>query len=147
MHHLRAELTPEQMHRVCIVYLQHFHNPYLTNNLHMMAAKVLYSMLDCIAAKDTQQNAGKLLTLMLESSVQKLEAMALVHKEVLARVERIKQKASKDDPDPPDYFLIEKARPVAGAVYAVEKPEELISGVCLTPSIPSTSGLDTDYRL
>ena len=128
LHHLRAELTPEQSHRVCIVFLQHFLNPYLTNNLHMMATKVIYSMIDTTATKETPQNAGKLLTFLFESSVQKLEDMALVFQDVQARAERIRQKASKTDADPPDYVFIEKSRPFGAAMFAVEKPEELMTG-------------------
>lgn len=140
MHHLRSELTPVQMHRVCIVYLRHFHNPYLSNNLHMMAAKMIYNMIESITQKDTQQSAAKLLGMLLESSVQKLESMALIYKEVMARVERTKQKASKDDPDVPDFATIEKARPAAGATYAVEKPEELLQGK-ITLYVPVRSSL------
>ena len=69
-----------------------------------------------------------LLLPLLECSVQKLESMALVQKEVMARVERLKSKTSKDEQDSPDYFFVEKARPFAGATYAIEKPDELLVG-------------------
>ena len=85
-------------------------------------------MADAAVTKDTSPNANKLLYMLFESIVEKLESMALVYKEVTARVERLRKKASKDDPDEPDVFLIEKARPAINATYAVEKTEELLHG-------------------
>ena len=91
-------------------------------------------MADAAATKDTPQNANKLLGMMFESIVGKLESMALVSKEVQARIERAKQKETKEDPNEPDLFLIEKSRPAINATYAVEKPEELILGACVFSS-------------
>ena len=115
------------MRNISIVYLRYFHNPYLSNQIHNMAGKVLYNMIDCIATKDTTQGASKLLATLLESIVAKLESMALVYKDVV--VERIKRKAAKDETEPIDFSFIEKSRPIAGATYAVEKTEELAHGM------------------
>lgn len=95
-----------------------------------MAAKVIYNMIECIATKDTPQSASKLLAMLLESTVEKVESMALVYNDVVARVERAKKKGSKDEPEVIDFSFIEKSRPVNSATYAVEKFDDLTHGMC-----------------
>ncbi|KAI0092413.1 atypical/PIKK/TRRAP protein kinase [Irpex rosettiformis] len=126
MHHLRLELAPYQIRRICTMYMAQLHNSNLGNQLHSMVCKGVPGMADAAVTKDTPQNASKLLGMMFESIVGKLESMAIVHKEVTARLERIRKKVSKEDPDEPDLFLIEKSRPAINATYAVEKPEDLL---------------------
>ncbi|KAI0698576.1 hypothetical protein BC835DRAFT_1541792 [Cytidiella melzeri] len=126
MHHLRMELTPTQIRRICNIYMVQLHNPNLNNTIHVMVCKAVHSMADAAVTKDTPQNANKLLNMLFESIVDKLESMGLVYKEITARVERARKKASKEDPDEPDIFFIEKARPAINATYAVEKVEELV---------------------
>lgn len=89
-------------------------------------------MVEMVTSKDTPQGAGKLLSILLEGCVDKLESMALVLDEVLAKIDRATAK-SEDKSEgtngmPADVTLIEKARPIASATYAVEKPEELLIG-------------------
>lgn len=120
VHHLRTELTPNQLDRIAYVYSRLIHNPYLSSNLHTLFAKMMFNLIEVIATKDTHANAARILGAMLETCVDKLDAMTAVQDEL--------EKIKKGDADKVDIAFIEKARPVAGAVYAVEKPEEAIHG-------------------
>lgn len=85
---------------------------------------MIYNVIEVIVAKETHQAAARLLTTILEASVDKLESMAVVQAETLTRIERQKKGETGDT----DVTSIEKARPVAGANYATEKPEDVILG-------------------
>lgn len=125
LHHLRGDLTPSQITRICNLYLRHLHNPYTPNQLHVLAGKVLYNLIEVITVKDTPQDAARLLSAILDASVDKLETMAVVVEEVMAKIEA----TNKGEAVPIDYPFIEKSRPVAGAVYALEKPEDVLIGM------------------
>ncbi|KAF9453072.1 FAT-domain-containing protein [Macrolepiota fuliginosa MF-IS2] len=123
VHHLRNDLTSAQLNHIVNSYSCLVHNPALGNNLHTLFAKMMFGLTDAILAKETQQGAAKLLTIMFESCLERLEGLAIVHEEVSGLLERQKV----DTPSGPDVFLIEKARPVGGATYAIDKPEDTIS--------------------
>jgi transformation/transcription domain-associated protein len=96
------------------------HNPYLTSNLHTLFAKMNFNLIEIIVNKDTKEDAARILSPILETCVDKLDAMTAVQGEL----ERIK----KGENNKVDITFIERARPVACAVYAVEKPEEAVYG-------------------
>ena len=120
IHHVRGELTPTQLGRIAHIYSRLLHNPYLTSALHTLYAKMLFGLIETITAKDTPQGAAKVLGAMLETCVDKLDAMTAVQDEL--------EGAKKGETEMAEISMIEKARPVAGAVYAIEKPEEAIHG-------------------
>lgn len=80
----------------------------------------MFNLIEVIANKDTHVNAARILGAMLETCVDKLDAMTAVQDEL----ENIK----KGEGGGLDIVFIEKARPVASAIYATEKPEEAIHG-------------------
>jgi len=80
----------------------------------------MFGLIEIIVNKDTQQNAGRILGAILETCADKLDAMTMVQDEL----ERIK----KGESGKVDIAFIEKSRPVAGAIYASEKPEEAVHG-------------------
>lgn len=127
VHHLRNDLTPEQLNHIVESYSCLIHNPALGNNLHTLFAKMMFGLTDAILAKETSQGAAKLLMIMFESCLERLEALAIVQEQVSALPERPKSDTSSD----PDFFQIEKARPVGGATYAIDKPEDTITGAQL----------------
>jgi transformation/transcription domain-associated protein len=102
------------------------HNPALGNNLHTLFAKMMINMADAIVTKEKSQAAAKLLSLMFETLLNRLDALAAIHEQIVVAMERSDGK-DKDEPVI-DATLIEKARPVGGAVYALEKPEEIMMG-------------------
>lgn len=125
VHHIRNELTATQLGRVVHVYSRIIHNPALGNNLHTMSAKMMFGLTEPIIAKETPQGAARLLGAMFETCLERLETLALVHDEVTTNVGLMKEQNSAVVLGA---TFIEKARPVGGAIYAVEKPEDIING-------------------
>ncbi|KAL6299677.1 atypical/PIKK/TRRAP protein kinase [Sparassis latifolia] len=122
LHHLRGDLTPAQLTRICTVYIRHLQDPFLTNHLHILSAKMIFNLVEVIVTKDSRQGAGRILTTLLEASVDKIESLADVRVELTDKIE----KAKKGESDLVDFTFIEKARPVSAAIYAIEKPEDVI---------------------
>ncbi|KAF8138723.1 FAT domain-containing protein [Boletus edulis] len=122
VHHVRSELSVDQLARVSKLYSTLIHNPYLGNNLHTLFAKMMFGLIENITTKDTPQGAARILSAMFETCVDRVDAMTNVLDDALDRLERAK--VGDDVPSPA--LQIERARPVAAAVYAVEKPEEVI---------------------
>ena len=107
------------------------HNPALSFNLHTLFAKMMFGLADAILAKETGQGAARLLEAMFETCLERLEGLCVVYSEVSPALERNKQK-SQINLTPSNYAeltSIEKSRPVAAAVYLIEKPEEVIHGM------------------
>ncbi|KAL4241981.1 DNA Damage Response and Repair Kinase [Abortiporus biennis] len=127
LHHLRTDLTPVQLTRVCAVFVRHMHNPSLPIQIHLLSAKMVFNVIEVLIAKENAQTSARLLTVLLESSVEKIEAMALALPEIVIQIERLK----KGDSDPIDIWYIEKSRPIPGASYSLEnippqEPSEII---------------------
>jgi transformation/transcription domain-associated protein len=85
---------------------------------------MMFSLIEAVVIKDTPAGTARVLGAMLDTCVNKLEAMTIVQDELISRIENIKTSGKDDD----EIALIEKARPVACAVYAVDKPEDVIQG-------------------
>jgi transformation/transcription domain-associated protein len=125
VHHVRGDLSANQLARVAKLYSALIHNPYLGHNLHTLFSKMMFGLIENITTKDTPQGAARVLTAMFETCVNKVEAMTLVLDNAFERMEKGKNGEGQGI----DLVLIEKARPVAGAAYATEKPEEVIHGM------------------
>ncbi|KAI6151887.1 hypothetical protein BKA82DRAFT_2906299 [Pisolithus tinctorius] len=122
VHHLRGELSAEQLAKVAKLYSTLLHNPYLGHNLHTLFSKMMFGLIENITAKATPQAAACILGAMFETCVDRVEAMTNILEMTTEHVENAKRgEESQTLP-----LLIERARPVAGAAYAVEKPEEVI---------------------
>ncbi|KAF8974524.1 hypothetical protein BDZ97DRAFT_2053099 [Flammula alnicola] len=128
VHHVRSELTASQLERIVHVYSSMMHNPSLAFNLHTLFAKMMFGLADAILAKETAQGAARLLEAMFETCLERLEGLCVVYSEVSPASEKNKEKstATSTTDGMPDPALIEKTRPVGGAVYLIEKPEEVI---------------------
>ncbi|KAG9317678.1 hypothetical protein JVU11DRAFT_1890 [Chiua virens] len=122
VHHVRTELSADQLARVSKLYSTLIHNPYLGNNLHTLFAKMMFGLIENITTKDTSQGASRILSAMFETCVDRVDAMTNVLDDAFERLERAK---AGDEALPP-VLQIERARPVAAAAYAVEKPEDVI---------------------
>ncbi|KAF9224621.1 FAT-domain-containing protein [Gyrodon lividus] len=122
VHYVRTELSPDQLARAAKLYSALIHNPYLGYNLRTQFAKIVFGLVEDITTKDSPQGAAQVLGAMFETCVDKVDAMTNVLSNAFEDLERAK--AGDESPSPS--LLIEKARPVAAAVYALEKPEELI---------------------
>ncbi|KZT74387.1 FAT-domain-containing protein [Daedalea quercina L-15889] len=128
-HHLRPDMTPAQLTNVCLLFLRHLLDPRLPDALHHLCAKVIFGFLDPIATKDTQQSAAGTLRTVLDTLVDKVSAMADTQTYLANKIASMsKAEKAKEDESSFDYTTIEKARPVGGAMYAVEKPGDALIG-------------------
>lgn len=96
----------------------------MQNSVHTLAAKMIFNLVDTIAVKETPARAAKIFLMLMETCVDKLDSIIDVLDEVNVRLERSK----KQEPETGKVYLVEKARPVAVSVYAIEKPEDVVAG-------------------
>lgn len=85
-------------------------------------------MVDGEIAKDTHPNAARVLTTLLEATVDKVDSLVSVQVEKLSKVAKTKDGGENDFQD---FAVIEKSRPLLGQCYATEKPEENVAGELL----------------
>ncbi|KAJ7700136.1 hypothetical protein B0H17DRAFT_1158131 [Mycena rosella] len=121
-HHTRNELTLPQLTHVVLVYTRIMHNPALPTSVHPMFAKILISLIDTIVSKD-KVPASRILLYILDTCLDRLDALNVVLEEVYATLDRAKNN-KKDELY--DAAFIEKARPLGGAAFMLEKPEDVI---------------------
>ena len=124
MHHIRNELNTQQLERIIYVYSRLLHNAALGHNLHTLSAKMLFGLVEPIS-KEAPSDIERLMGIMLESCLERLEALALMYDGISANIT-----SSKDNNTSTSVGIahIEKARPIGGAFYAIEKPDEVIHG-------------------
>jgi transformation/transcription domain-associated protein len=89
---------------------------------------MIFGLTDAIMSKETSQGAARLLEAMFETCFEKLKGLCVVQAEICAMMECNKRTSEGTLNIVPDTSLIEKARPVGGAVNAIEKPEDVIHG-------------------
>ncbi|KAG7096928.1 hypothetical protein E1B28_004329 [Marasmius oreades] len=123
-HHLKGELSFPQLSRLVHMHLRIMHNPMVGNNVHILCAKILFGLPETIITKETPENAARLLEVMFHSCLDRLTALTHIHDELVAAAERRKN----DDEKAEDAVFVERARPVGGASFALEKPEEIMQG-------------------
>lgn len=122
---LRNDMSAVQLTHLCYIFIRHLHDPRLVVPLHVLSAKIIFSTIDIILTKDTKQGAGRILMSLLDACVDKLESIANVQAQLVGKAE--KQKSGGDEFA--EFSIIEKARPISGAMYAIEKPEETMHGM------------------
>lgn len=124
VHYLRGDLSPRQLAHFIHVYSRVIHNPCLSSSVHTLAGKMMFNLIETVVTKDTPDGAAKVLTTLMETCVDRLESLAAVLDEVQQRSERHKN----EEVETGSFFMVEKARPVASAVYAAEDPDNVLSG-------------------
>jgi transformation/transcription domain-associated protein len=87
---------------------------------------MMFNLIETVVAKDTPDDAAKVLTALMETCVDRLESLAAVLDEVQQRSERNKNEETESG----NFFMVEKARPVASSVYASDDPDNVLSGEC-----------------
>lgn len=123
-HHLRSELSLPQLEKVIHVFSRLLHNTSFGNNLHTLFAKMLFNLIDVIVTKEPSQGAIRLLSLMFESCLERLEALAAIQVQI-----GLTQDRKKEGAEPPDIVAIERARPIGGSMPLVERPEDALPGI------------------
>ena len=92
-----------------------------------LCGKVLFILIEVLMAKETPQNAARTLMSMLDTCVDKVEAMVIMLDEVAARAEETNK--GETGKEIIDVIFIETAKPVGAAAYALERPEDFIKGL------------------
>ena len=133
-HNIKGDLAVEQLAHIVHVYSSFLFNMSMGLNLHILFAKVLFGLTETIVGKDTSQQAAKLIRSMFETCLERLEGLCAIQREVNTALE--KSRAGTQDAAV-DAFFIEKSRPVQGALYALEKPEDVMLGTSATHVKPS----------
>ena len=85
---------------------------------------MLFNLIDVFVAKDTKQNASRIIMMLLHASVDKIESLGDLQVELTEKIERNK----KGELNTADYFFIERSRPISGACYATEDSEDVLIG-------------------
>ena len=125
IHNVKSELTFQQILNIVHTYSALLFNTSLSINLHILFTKVIFGLTDTIVSKEGSQTAAKLLSSMFETCLERLEGLCVVQTDVSQVLERARAGDQEPAVDP---FFIEKSRPVGGALYAVEKPEDVMLG-------------------
>lgn len=126
VHHVKAELSSNQLQRVLQVYSSLVHNPSLPINLNTTFLKMMFGLTEVIHSKMPEQDAKRLLLALFDTCLEKLEGLCVIHADVCAAVERNKTQSGDEVPNA---SWIEKNRPVGGSTGLMEKPEEVIHGM------------------
>lgn len=129
VHYLRGDLSPRQLAHFIHVYSRVIHNPCLSSSVHTLAGKMMFNLIETVITKDTPAGAAKVLAALMETCVDRLESLTAVLDEVQQRSECRKNGEAESG----NFFIVEKARPVASAVYAADEPDNVLSGKC-TPT-------------
>ncbi|ELU45462.1 Histone acetyltransferase SAGA, TRRAP/TRA1 component, PI-3 kinase superfamily TRA1 [Rhizoctonia solani AG-1 IA] len=82
VHHVRKELSPEQLRRIIYLYSCCLHNPSFSSTIHNMSAKLLANHVDAILEKYPKPEAASTLLALLETCVDKLGAVWAIHQQV-----------------------------------------------------------------
>ncbi|KAJ7638852.1 FAT domain-containing protein [Roridomyces roridus] len=121
-HQTRNELSLTQLTHVVLVYTRLMHNPAIQTSVHPMCAKIIISLIDTIVAKD-KSPPTKTLLYILDTCLDRLDAMNIALEEAYASLERAK---NNNKAEIHDAAFIEKARPLGGAASAMEEPEDVV---------------------
>ncbi|KAG8763311.1 hypothetical protein FRC12_008615 [Ceratobasidium sp. 428] len=84
IHHIRKELSPEQLRRIIYLYSCCLHNPAFGSAIHNMSAKLLANLVDVNLEKFPKPEAAASLLALLETCVDKLGAVWAIHEQIVA---------------------------------------------------------------
>ncbi|KZT41150.1 hypothetical protein SISSUDRAFT_1059707 [Sistotremastrum suecicum HHB10207 ss-3] len=143
VHHVRADLSPAQITRVVKTYSSMVHNPALGGAIQTMCAKLLMTVTDSITTKETQDGAATTLYSLLESDINKLRTIVTIHDELQS--EKTKQQGGSTGSRDLSIISVEKLKPLYGAAYVFENPDDVLRGRLPFPSFTATNYL-SDLR-
>ncbi|TRM67802.1 FAT domain-containing protein [Schizophyllum amplum] len=118
IHHIRADLSMEQIELVIRTYMPQIHNPTLYNYLQIPCLKMLLGLAETLTSRGPDPHVAKLMRFMFNGFLDRLDALVVMHEELSGTVAR----ARAGNGDAVDMVYIEKSRPIGGAYFAVEKP-------------------------
>ncbi|CDZ98369.1 Histone acetyltransferase SAGA, TRRAP/TRA1 component, PI-3 kinase superfamily [Phaffia rhodozyma] len=128
VHHVRNELTAAQLSRIVHIYSCCLHEPAFTFGIQTMCAKLLLNLIETICSKTDKAEAPKFLLAILESCIDKLAAIDVIHAQLKTvygkeAVEKRKEMGRSKEEDLPKWLVVERAKPVHAVSYAVDGSE------------------------
>jgi transformation/transcription domain-associated protein len=121
IHHVRADLSPNQLAKVIKTYSAMLHNSATSGGFQTMCAKLLSTMTESVITKHTREGAAEALYGLLECIVQKLWSVSLIHEE-------LRKSREQGDVMSSSYIALEKSKPIYGAAFVSEGTEEVLKG-------------------
>ena len=95
IHHVRADLSSDQLSRVIKTYSAMLHNSATSGGFQTMCAKLLSTTTESIITKHSREGAAEMLYGLLECIVRKLQSVSLVQDDIRNVREQIDLKASR----------------------------------------------------
>lgn len=130
IHHVRTDLSQQQLAKVVAVYSCINHDPTYPLTIQNMCSKMIQTSIEAICEKPDKIEAAKLLGTMLITTVEKLKSLYKAFDKIRAAtaLDKGKGKAVETSPDDPrstalDWRNIERAMPVTSAAFASENIE------------------------
>ena len=120
IHHVRADLSPNQLAQVVKTYSAVMHNSATSGGFQTMCAKLLSTVTESVISKHSREGAAEALYGLLECNVEKLMSVSLVHDEL--------RKYKESEPNSSIYIRLEKSKPIYGAAFVSENTEEVSKG-------------------
>jgi transformation/transcription domain-associated protein len=115
------EISPLQLGRIVDVFTRLMHNTCLNISTHMAAIKVLASLVEVLPTKLAAQDAAKHMLLIMETTADRIEVGTVLYADAHARL------VGSLEPGLAELHHIEKSRPLQGAVYIIDRPEQVIN--------------------
>lgn len=134
VHHVRNDLTTDQLSRVVHTYSCNVHDATLPNAIQTMCCKLLLNVIENIVTKD-REAAASMLYRMFEAFVRKIEGLAEVRKELVkwARPRDLKRERGQLIDKEYDDVDLERARPVAAVNNMTETTPDPVKGASVSP--------------
>ncbi|KAF8339104.1 FAT-domain-containing protein [Cantharellus anzutake] len=124
IHHVRAELSVEQLSRVFHAYSCILHDASIPCGTQTMSMKFLINLVEFVVAKCSRPGAARILMDFLETAVEKLEALHRVYEDQILMYDAQK---STDLPVPLLSFVaVERSKPTDALSYVLEPQDAVI---------------------
>lgn len=120
---LRDELTIGQLSLVVFSYASLLLNHKLPLQIQLLGARFMFTMVEPALKKDDPEAASKLFHYMIQTSTDKMTALAETAEDVYAKAE-----VQKEGVSGPDAAFIEKDRPIAGTSFSSDNTEDIMKG-------------------
>lgn len=126
IHHVRHELSAEQLSRVFHAYSCILHDASIPCGTQTMSMKFLINLVECVVAKCTRPGAARILLDLLETGIEKLEALHRIYEDETLMYDAQK---STDPPAPLLSFVtVERSKPTDALSYVLEPQDAVIKG-------------------
>ena len=89
VHHIRQELSSEQINRTISLYTKNMHDPSLSPSIQTMCSKLLLNLIDCIVAYPNKDESKRLLMRILQAFASKFSLLKSVTAKLTAKLKGV----------------------------------------------------------